>query len=114
VLRQDGPLETVLSRDNVDCAQLEHFVREVADHISLPAHCQFMKNSRGGNDVAIFDFSKYLSAPLRSFSWSSLFVLSSLTRVRVTTQETAGDQPGQDREGRAGQAVGRDRRRCPR
>jgi hypothetical protein len=64
VLRQDGALETILSRENVDCAKLEQYVREVADHISLPAHCEFMKNSRGGNDVAIFDFSKY--RPTRS------------------------------------------------
>jgi hypothetical protein len=101
VLRQDGPLETVLSRDNVDCAQLERFVREVADHISLPAHCQFMKNSRGGNDVAIFDFSKYLLSS-SFFPWRSLFILSSLMRVRGLPRKQQATSPAKIvREGQA-------------
>ncbi|KAL6074477.1 [F-actin]-monooxygenase mical3 [Balamuthia mandrillaris] len=46
-----------LNPQNINKDALETFVREVAVNIKLPATCSFAANSRGGKDVAIFDFS---------------------------------------------------------
>lgn len=39
---------------------IQEFVREVATLTGLPQQCEFIKSKRGINDVAIFDFSKYV------------------------------------------------------
>jgi hypothetical protein len=48
----------LLSRENVDYVQLQHFVRQVADYVGIPSSCPFAKNHMGNDDVAIFDFSR--------------------------------------------------------
>lgn len=58
VVREDRAGPAITQADNVDAAKLQAFVREVATQVGLPAQAQFMPNHHGGNDVAIFDFSR--------------------------------------------------------
>lgn len=55
-------MKAFLSPQNIDRDQLEKFVREVANYIKLPQTCEFAKDSKGRNDLQIFDFSKKLEA----------------------------------------------------
>eukprot|EP01121_Diplochlamys_sp_Union-15-3_P020889 TRINITY_DN829_c0_g1_i1.p1 TRINITY_DN829_c0_g1~~TRINITY_DN829_c0_g1_i1.p1 ORF type:complete len:170 (-),score=27.67 TRINITY_DN829_c0_g1_i1:96-605(-) len=57
VKKETDNISTLLSRDNVDKAKLESLVKDVAKYVELP-DVPFSKNSRGDNDVAIFDFSQ--------------------------------------------------------
>jgi len=50
-------MSKLLSRENVDQAKLQAFVRNVASVAKLPDYCQFVGHDIGKPDVAIFDFS---------------------------------------------------------
>ena len=63
IIKEDGPLATLLRPDNVDHAKLAALAARVARWLGIPAASGHLPREDGGPDVAIFDFTKKAQVP---------------------------------------------------
>lgn len=73
VINKDLPAAELLTWNNIDVRELEKYARDAINYSTEGqlSHCSWMKNTRGENDIAIFDFTEMWKAEHSSITRQS-------------------------------------------